>query len=65
MLNRNLPNWERLLRLGLGICLVAYAVLNWPGWLPVALGCAGLVAGLTAALAWCPACALFGRGGRG
>lgn len=64
MFRRNLPGWERLVRAGLGIGLIAAAVPSWPGWLAVALGCAGVAAMLTASIAWCPACALAGRGGR-
>ena len=62
MLRRNLPGWERAIRIGAGLCL---AVGGWQwagggtlGALLVASG-AGLAA--TGLLAWCPACAVAGR----
>ncbi|MFS2036107.1 YgaP-like transmembrane domain [Polaromonas sp. CT11-55] len=61
-LQRNLPAWERALRLG-GALLLACAGLLWlpAGW-PMALALAGAAGlGLTGVAGFCPACALVGR----
>lgn len=58
---KNLPLWERSLRISLGAAVAVYAVLNmasvW-GWLIVTSG-AGIA--LTGIFGFCPACALAGR----
>ena len=58
---KNLPIWERTLRLGIGAAVAAYGFIElggpW-GWIAVAVG-AGLAA--TAVFGFCPACALAGR----
>lgn len=58
---KNLPLWERSLRISLGAAVTVYAVLNmasvW-GWLIVTSG-AGIA--LTGIFGFCPACALAGR----
>jgi len=61
-LQRNLPAWERALRLG-GALLLACAGLLWlpAGW-PMALALASAAGlGLTGIAGFCPACALVGR----
>jgi hypothetical protein len=58
---KNLPMWERSLRIGAGIAVAAYGAFGMcgtGGWAVVALG-AG--AALTGVLGFCPACALAGR----
>lgn len=59
---KNLPVWERLLRVGLGIALVIYLLASgisepWT-WLSVA---AITILVLTGLIGFCPACALAGR----
>lgn len=58
---KNVPVWERLLRLAGGAALIAYALLALDGtatWL--AIGAAtGLV--LSGMVGFCPACAMVGR----
>jgi hypothetical protein len=62
MFKRNVPGWERALRAACGAALlVAAAVLpmtGWPLWAVLA-GSAGLLG--SAAMGFCPACALAGR----
>ena len=62
MFKRNVPGWERTLRAACGAAmLVAATVLpltGWPMWAVVAGG-AGLLA--SAAMGFCPACAIAGR----
>lgn len=61
-LKRNLPAWERSLRLAVAalLALLAYAGAfpSWPVWVP---GSAAAVFGATALVGFCPACALAGR----
>lgn len=61
-LKRNLPAWERILRLAGGalFALLAYtsAFPSFPVWV---LGSAAAVLGATALVGFCPACALMGR----
>lgn len=61
-LKRNLPLWERFLRLAFGAGLAAFAwrlpiagMMSWLAWASVAT----LV--LTAFVGFCPACAMMGR----
>jgi hypothetical protein len=62
MFKRNVPGWERALRAACGAAvLVVAAVLplaGWPMW-AVAAGGAGLL--VSAAMGFCPACAIAGR----
>lgn len=58
---KNLPRWERMLRLGTGATMVAYALLHMSsplGWTVLAGG-TGMA--LTGVFGFCPACALAGR----
>lgn len=69
LLNRNLPTWERLLRL-LASCALGIAGWAWISagplfWLSMATA---VTLAASALAGFCPACALFGRrlpGGRG
>ncbi len=58
---RNLPWWERSLRIGAGTVVATYAFLNMgtvPGWIILA---GGIGIALTGIFGFCPACALAGR----
>lgn len=57
---KNLPWWERLLRIGAGAALAAYALISEStlGWV-IAAGGVGMA--LTGMFGFCPACALAGR----
>ena len=59
---KNVPNWERVLRLLAGIGLVVASLMllgsDWRGW-AVGLSGAGLV--VSSLLGFCPACAMVGR----
>lgn len=58
---KNLPVWERSLRIGLGTAVAAYALLNIDGLLGWAVIAAGVGAAITGLFGFCPACALAGR----
>ena len=59
---KNLPNWERWLRVIAGMTLVIYGLLGAPSVLIAALALvsAGVVL-VTGFVGYCPACALAGR----
>ena len=62
MYRKNLPQWERWVRVVLGIALIAYGLLAAPS-LPVtalALVSATMVL-VTGFIGYCPACAVAGR----
>lgn len=58
---KNVPVWERVLRIGGAVALVVYAILN-PGsafsWVLIGIS-AGLA--LSGLFGFCPACAMVGR----
>ena len=61
-LKRNLPTWERIVRLAAAILLAtgafAWMPSHWPTWIGWAAA-AGMAA--TALAGFCPACAIVGR----
>jgi hypothetical protein len=61
-LKRNLPPFERLARLALGLCLapLSHTFLH-AGWMQGAGDAAAAVLACTAVVGFCPACAMFGR----
>lgn len=58
---KNLPVWERLLRISLGAAAAVYAVLSIDGMLAWAIVAGGVSIALTGIFGFCPACALAGR----
>jgi hypothetical protein len=59
---KNVPTRERLLRVLMGLALLAAAIL----WLGAningfAAGATGMMAALTGLIGWCPMCAVAGR----
>jgi hypothetical protein len=59
---KNVPVWERVLRVGLGLALVLYVLFGHPSVLVSVLSLAGAVfVVVTGFLGWCPMCALVGR----
>ncbi len=59
---KNLPLWERALRVLAALALIASGLLGLPGtalgWL---LAASGILVALTGFLGFCPACAMVGR----
>ena len=58
---KNLPMWERSLRIGGGAAAAVYGLLNIGGALGWVIVAGGVGAALTGVLGFCPACALAGR----
>ena len=61
-MKRNLPGWERALRLLLALLVAAAALYGVPSDAMTVLAFVGAaILGGTAIVGFCPACALFGR----
>lgn len=59
---KNLPNWERILRVIMGIMSLAYAGMNWGvSGLAVGMGIMGAILAMTGLMGFCPMCAMVGR----
>jgi len=59
---KNLPGWERALRVAVGIAMATMGLIVWPGQaLGIGLAACGAVAALTGFIGFCPMCALAGR----
>lgn len=59
---KNLPNWERILRVIMGIMSLAYAGMNWGvSGLAVGVGIMGAILAMTGLMGFCPMCAMVGR----
>lgn len=60
--SKNIPGWERALRVVMGVGLVALSVWyfgsNTTGWV---VGAMGGMAMMTGMIGFCPACAMVGR----
>ncbi|WP_371033320.1 DUF2892 domain-containing protein [Methylosinus sp. PW1] len=59
---KNVPGWERVARVALGLALVAASV-SYLGATPAGwgVGAVGLMAMTSGLLGFCPACAMVGR----
>lgn len=59
---KNLPTWERILRVVMGVMSLAYAAMSWGGSpLAVGMGLIGAVLAMTGMFGFCPMCAMVGR----
>lgn len=59
---KNVPTWERFLRLIMGLMSLVYAGLNWGGsGLAIGMGVMGAMLALTGLVGFCPMCAMVGR----
>jgi Protein of unknown function (DUF2892) len=61
-LKRNLTGLERFARLALALCLAYVVYARVPaGWLALGAHAAAVLTACTAAIGFCPACAMAGR----
>jgi DUF2892 family protein len=59
---KNLPGWERAIRVIAGLALIAWGLLAFPAApLGYAIAAGGLTAILTGFFGFCPMCAMVGR----
>jgi hypothetical protein len=59
---KNIPGWERALRVAAGGCLIAFGLIGLEG-MPVGyvVACVGFFTSVTGFFGFCPACAFAGR----
>ena len=58
---KNVPNWERVLRIIVGVVTAALAVIYWHGVPGIVVGIAAIGIVVSGLVGFCPACALVGR----
>jgi Protein of unknown function (DUF2892) len=59
---KNLPGWERTMRIVLGAVMIGYGLVGLPaGSLGYAIAAGGVIAILTGFFGFCPMCAMVGR----
>lgn len=58
---KNVPVWERVLRVAFGLALAAYAFSIWGSLLSFVLVASGVGVAMTGFVGFCPMCALAGR----
>lgn len=59
---KNVPNWERILRVIMGLISLGYAVMNWSGSaLAIGVGVMGAMLAMSGLFGFCPMCAMVGR----
>ena len=58
---KNVPNWERVLRIVLGLMAAGIAAASWGSPLAVGAGVMGAMIAMTGLVGFCPLCAMVGR----
>ncbi|MBE7942176.1 MULTISPECIES: DUF2892 domain-containing protein [Ramlibacter] len=58
---KNVPAWERILRLVMGAMALGFAAMSWGAPLAMAAGVMGAVLAMTGLVGFCPMCAMVGR----
>lgn len=58
---KNVPVWERVMRVAAGLIALGVMVVNWGSPWMVAAGVGGVMLSLTGLVGFCPMCALVGR----
>lgn len=59
---KNVPNWERVMRMVMGATAIAFAAMSWGvSGVAVGVGVMGAVLALTGLVGFCPLCAMLGR----
>ena len=59
---KNVPNWERILRIVIGMMALVFAAMNWGSSnLGVWEGIMGAMLAMTGLVGFCPMCAMVGR----
>lgn len=59
---KNVPTWERILRIVMGVVALVFAAMNWgTSGLAVGAGIVGAMLAMTGMVGFCPMCAMVGR----
>ena len=62
MVCKNVPAWERVIRVLMGVGMIAGGLLMWPGaWMGYVAAAAGAMMMGTGMMGFCPMCAIGGR----
>ena len=59
--SKNVPAWERAMRIVMGLAALGFAAAGWGSPLAVIAGLTGATLALTGLIGFCPMCALAGR----
>lgn len=58
---KNVPAWERIIRIALGVMALVYAAMSWGSPLSMGAGIMGAILSMTGLIGFCPMCAMVGR----
>ncbi len=59
---KNVPTWERVLRVVMGLMGLGFAAMNWgASGAAVGIGIMGAMLAMTGLFGFCPMCAMVGR----
>lgn len=58
---KNVPTWERVLRLVMGLMALGFTAMSWGSPLAIGAGFMGAMLSMTGLLGFCPMCAMVGR----
>lgn len=59
---KNVPGWERVLRMVIGMAALAFAWMNWHvSAIATGAGIVGAMLAMSGLMGFCPACAMVGR----
>lgn len=58
---KNVPSWERILRLVMGAMALGFAAMSWGSPWAMAAGVMGAMLAMTGLVGFCPMCAMVGR----
>ncbi len=58
---KNVPTWERALRIVFGLAALGYAAWSWGQPAAMGFGITGAILSVTGLFGFCPACAMVGR----
>ena len=59
---KNVPTWERIVRIVMGLMALGFAAMNWGGSpLAIGVGVMGAILSMTGLFGFCPMCAMVGR----
>lgn len=58
---KNVPAWERVLRIVMGLMALGFAAMSWGSPLAMGAGVMGAMLSKTGLFGFCPMCAMVGR----
>ena len=58
---KNVTNWERVIRIAMGLMTLGFAAMNWGQPMAMGAGVMGAVLSMTGLFGFCPMCAMVGR----